>query len=99
MFNEDINRLLKMDEMWKVHGRVKPVALDVESINDGSFVTPLLRNPPAAPANGAGPSKPTPVNQSTLKDQQELSVKDNLDLFVDRYAHPCFSPGPADIQL
>jgi ubiquitin-like 1-activating enzyme E1 B len=84
VFNEDINRLLKMDEMWKVHGRVKPVALDVESINDGSFVTPPLRNPPPAPANGAGPSKSTPVNQSTLKDQQELSVKDNLDLFVDR---------------
>jgi len=73
-----------MDEMWKVHGRVKPVALDVESIMDGSFVTPPLRNPPAPPVNGAGPSKPTPVNQSTLKDQQELSVKDNLDLFVDR---------------
>jgi ubiquitin-like 1-activating enzyme E1 B len=84
VFNDDINRLLKMDEMWKVHGRVKPVALDVGSINDGSFVTPPLRNPPPAPANGAGPSKPTPVNQSTLKDQQELSVKDNLDLFVDR---------------
>jgi ubiquitin-like 1-activating enzyme E1 B len=93
VFNDDINRLLKMDEMWKVHGRVKPVALDVKSINDGSFITPPLRTaaaPATAPTNGtgAGPSKPAPaaavVNQSTLKDQQELSVKDNLDLFVDR---------------
>jgi len=74
-----------MDEMWKVHGRVKPVPLDVGSINDGTFVTPPLRNAaPATATNGAGPSKPTPVNQSTLKDQQELSVKDNLELFVDR---------------
>jgi ubiquitin-like 1-activating enzyme E1 B len=95
VFNEDINRLLKMDEMWKVHGRVKPVALDVESINDGSFITPPLRNAPPAPVasgpnaeksgtNGAGPSSDTSVKQSTLKDQRELSVKDNLDLFVDR---------------
>jgi ubiquitin-like 1-activating enzyme E1 B len=94
VFNEDINRLLKMEEMWKVAGRVKPVALDVTTINDGSFVTPPLRNAPPvqAPAeagpghtasNGAGPSKPA-ASQATLKDQRELSVKDNLDLFVDR---------------
>jgi len=98
VFNDDINRLLKMDEMWKVAGRVKPVPLDVEAINSGSFVTPPLRNAPPvqAPAaasashtatNGsssdAGPSKST-VSHATLRDQRELSVKDNLDLFVDR---------------
>jgi len=93
VFNDDINRLLKMEEMWKVAGRVKPVALDVETINDGSFVTPPLRNAPPvqAPAeastdntatNGAGPSKA--AANGTLRDQRELSVKDNLDLFVDR---------------
>lgn len=82
-----------MEEMWKVAGRVKPVALDVKTINDGSFVTPPLRNAPPvqAPAkasadntatNGAGPSKA--AASGTLVDQRELSVKDNLDLFVDR---------------
>lgn len=98
VFNDDINRLLQMDDMWKVPGRVKPVALDVGAINDGSFVTPPLRNAPPvqAPAaagsghtasNGsnseAGPSTPA-QSSSSLRDQRELSVKDNLDLFIDR---------------
>jgi ubiquitin-like 1-activating enzyme E1 B len=88
-----------MDEMWKVHGRVKPVPLDVEAINNGSFTTPPLRNPPAPAAaaatssNGeasgsdAGPSKAPAapsVSHATLRDQRELSVKDNLELFIDR---------------
>lgn len=105
MFNDDINRLLQMEDMWKVAGRVKPVALDVGAINDGSFVTPPLRNAPPvqAPAaagsghttsngssNGeAGPSTSAQTS-SSLRDQRELSVKDNLDLFVDRSAYPVF---------
>jgi hypothetical protein len=84
--------------MWKVPGRVQPVALDVETINDGSFVVPPLRNAPPvqAPAaasdahtasNGqsnseAGPS--TSTQSTTLHDQRDLSVKDNLDLFISR---------------
>lgn len=105
IFEDDINRLLAMDDMWKVAGRVKPVALDYDSVINGTFVTPPLRTAAAPPnangsaangtngaeANGASSSTtpaasaaPAVVNPSQLKDQRELSVKDNLELFLDR---------------
>lgn len=115
VFNDDINRLLSMEDMWTGPGRVKPVALDYNAIMDGSFVTPPLRTAAAAPAastsNGEATNKgQTQGTSSTngessksgtaaqsngvangqsgrqLKDQRELSVKENLELFVDRSA-------------
>lgn len=89
-----------MNDMWKVPGRVKPVALDVKTINDGSFVVPPLRNAPPVQAPAAASNKHTASNghsnseagpsnsaqTSTLHDQRDLSVKDNLDLFISRSA-------------
>ena len=103
-----------MDDLWNKAGRVKPKALDYESIMDGSFSPPPLRTAASAapltapPANGqasteadrgfaegaegataangqtvAVPSA-APVNAAQLKDQRELSVKENLELFIDR---------------
>lgn len=92
VFSEDIQRLLSMEDMWKVQGRVKPVPLEYEAIISGAFVTPPVRK--AAPANGKtgaengknGVEKaPAEVAKTAgLKDQRELSVKDNLELFIDR---------------
>lgn len=103
-----------MEDMWKKEGRVKPVSLGYESIMNGTFVTPPLRNAVAAavPAksngqvNGsAAPSEKVDqanANASSsassattqngakngqtarkLKDQKELTVKENLELFID----------------
>jgi ubiquitin-like 1-activating enzyme E1 B len=104
-----------MDDLWTKAGRVKPKALDYESIMDGSFVPPPLRTaasaapPLSAPTNGESVSasadkgfadgaegatasngrsvavpSAAPVNAAQLKDQRELSVKENLELFIDR---------------
>jgi len=43
-----------MEDMWTVPGRVKPVALDYETIMSGNFVTPPLRVAPPAPAKTEG---------------------------------------------
>jgi hypothetical protein len=104
VFNDDINRLLAMDDMWNVPGRVRPVALGYDSIMDDSFVTPTLRTAAAAPsvasgsgttdgastsASGAnGHTSTSNGNARILKDQRELSIKENLELFIDRYVKP-----------
>ncbi len=96
-----------MDDMWNVAGRVRPVPLDYESIMDDTFTTPPVRMPTSAVAaptangsingstkpstNGDGPSSSAPG--SVLKDQLELSVKDNLELFMDRLVLHV-DPGP-----
>ena len=92
VFSEDIQRLLSMEDMWKVQGRVKPVPLEYEAIMLGTFVTPPVRK--AAHANGKTGAEygknglekaPAEVAKTAgLKDQRELSVKDNLELFIDR---------------
>lgn len=110
MFWDDINRLLAMEDMWKVAGRVKPVALDYDTIMSNQFVTPPLRvvlpangSKKEEAANGSDASASAPVQNGAssstngtangssaasqkLKDQKELSVKENLELFVDRSA-------------
>ncbi|KAJ9093229.1 hypothetical protein QFC19_008435 [Naganishia cerealis] len=95
VFSEDIRRLLSMEDMWKVEGRVKPVPLDYESIIAGSFTVPPVRasasGNKAIKQNGTTnpkpeePKAPADVARSAtgLKDQRELSVKDNLELFID----------------
>lgn len=99
MFKEDINRLLAMDDLWNKEGRVKPTALDYEGIVDGSFAMPPLRSAPQAAAgpsangtsNGSASSAVPAANgpaangdSAQLRDQRELSLKENLELFVDR---------------
>ena len=77
-----------MEDMWKVQGRVKPVPLEYDSIMSGEFVTPPVRK---TQTNGKetdkqdGDKAPADVARATgLKDQRELRVKDNLELFIDR---------------
>lgn len=81
VFGDDINRLLKMDDMWKVPGRVKPTPLEHDAIMAGTFTPPPLvkksTNEKTASSNGAVAAP------SQLKDQQSLTVKDNLELFID----------------
>ncbi|WWC91097.1 uncharacterized protein L201_006038 [Kwoniella dendrophila CBS 6074] len=82
IFNEDIQRLLAMEDMWKKEGRIKPVPLEYEAIMNGSFRTPPLRN--AAPQRSNGQPKENGSQQKRgLKDQRELSLKENLELFID----------------
>ena len=114
IFNADIKRLLAMDDMWKVPGRVRPVPLDYANIVDRAFVNPPLRDPgqntgsstgeelqqqmPHSLANGHadGSTIQTVITRTnghsrTLKDQHELSVKENLMLFIDRWDVSIFS--------
>ncbi|WVR08953.1 hypothetical protein IAU60_006012 [Kwoniella sp. DSM 27419] len=84
VFNDDINRLLAMEDMWKKEGRVKPVPLVYEGIMDGSFQTPPLRGAaPAAPATSNGQVSAKEAEKKGLKDQQELTLKQNSELFID----------------
>lgn len=89
-----------MEDMWKAPGRVKPVSLEYDSIMSETFKVPPLAKKAAAPAgevngpngaNGAGQEKekeiaPAELARSIvgLKDQQELTIKANLELFIDR---------------
>lgn len=74
-----------MKGMWTVPGRVKPTPLDYDAIMDGSFVLPPSRQAAPAASGSAAPSAPASAKgQSGLKDQQELSLKDNLTLFLSR---------------
>ena len=100
VFKDDINRLLAMDDMWTVPGRVKPAVLDYDAIMSDEFVAPPLRTAaapaPATTTNGNGASSssapapaapaatsPPAATSAQLKDQKELSVKENLELFMD----------------
>ena len=91
MFGDDIRRLLKMEDMWKVPGRVKPVPLDYSTILDGSFRVPPLAKPAAAPRKDgsiepkqANPAASIDIRSEKLRDQQDLTLKQNLELFLDR---------------
>ncbi|KAJ2912068.1 hypothetical protein MD484_g8347, partial [Candolleomyces efflorescens] len=97
VFDSDIRNLLSMADMWK--SRSPPIPLNLNGIMNDSFV---LRQGTNAHTNGASastskvPNPPAPTNGQTngaapkLKDQQTLSLKDNLLLFIDsttRLAH------------
>lgn len=84
-----------MDDMWKLPGRIKPVPLDHHSIVNGTFMTPPVRATAVASsgssqANESAKMEQTNGNQNAngstrlLRDQKELSVMDNLALFIDR---------------
>lgn len=80
-----------MKEMWNVPGRVKPTVLEYDAILDGSFVLPDVATKGKRPAAGAAPQPaagPKLTNSNAvagLKDQRELSLKDNVILFEDRW--------------
>ena len=95
-----------MEDMWTVPGRVKPVALDYETIMNDTFIAPPLRIAPAvsvktdggkstngdaAPTSANGTNGNATASSSTngaasqkLRDQKELTVKENLEIFIDR---------------
>lgn len=94
VFGDDIRRLLKMEDMWKVPGRAKPVPLDYETIMDGSFITPplakqtatVVQSTPASATQAQAQmqsSPDAPKAQGKLRDQQELTIKQNLELFLE----------------
>ncbi|KAF8880664.1 hypothetical protein BD779DRAFT_1548299 [Infundibulicybe gibba] len=87
VFNKDIRNLLIMSDMWR--SRAPPVPLDFDNIMNGTFTLrpepaggPHVQNGNAQQAvNGsqATPANGQPTRQ--LKDQRELSLRDNLLLF------------------
>ncbi len=89
-----------MDEMWKVQGRIKPVPLEYDAIMTDNFPMPhsgSLVDSTQKRTNGsmtvttpeaASGKKSAEPSTATLKDQRELTLKDNLELFVDAYARP-----------
>ncbi|KAF5381549.1 hypothetical protein D9615_005564 [Tricholomella constricta] len=84
VFDADIKNLLVMADMWR--SRAPPVPLDFDAIMDDTFV---LRNavsgaggvdPASDSVNGTGNAH---SNGAGLKDQRALSLRDNVELFVD----------------
>ena len=95
VFTNDIKNLLSMSDMWK--SREPPVALDFDQIADGSFSLPVRNTNTASSSKLSGKvqkngssSAPNGANgassASGLKDQKDLSLQENLVLFVSRYA-------------
>ena len=95
VFTNDIKNLLSMSDMWK--SREPPVALDFDQIADGSFSLPVRNTNTASSSKPSGKvqkngnsSAPNGTNgassASGLKDQKDLSLQENLVLFVSRYA-------------
>ncbi|KAJ8516028.1 hypothetical protein ONZ45_g6634 [Pleurotus djamor] len=77
VFNSDIKNLLSMADMWK--HRSPPTPLDFDAILSGPTANGAATGSQSksnGQSNGAGPSV------SGLKDQQRLSLKDNVELFV-----------------
>ncbi|KAG8996744.1 E1 ubiquitin-activating protein uba2 [Tulasnella sp. 427] len=95
VFNDDIKRLLSMSDMWKA--RKPPTSLDRELILADKFAAPAVPAPssseksgPAAAnviVNGTGSSTipnggvASSSSRAKLKDQRQLSLKDNVELF------------------
>ena len=87
VFYSDIFNLLSMADMWRT--RAPPVPLSFEGIKNGTFT---LRGKPAnaitsngtvVQANGQNGAS-TSAAGAGLKDQQMLTLQDNLELFVSR---------------
>ena len=76
VFRLDIERLLIMHDMWK-HRR-PPTALDHDAILSDTFY------PSLDTVNGS-PLEPLSSGTTKLKDQRQLSLKDNVILFDRRY--------------
>ena len=66
VFSEDVERLLRMEDMWRNRRRPIPIRYDEASCEEEAA---------AGAENGAGPSS------STLRDQKVLSLKDTIALF------------------
>ncbi|CDZ97771.1 SMT3/SUMO-activating complex, catalytic component UBA2 [Phaffia rhodozyma] len=82
VFKADIERLLSMSEMWKVPGRVKPTALDYDSILDETFKLSTVQKANSAPSDSSSSTTVTSKKNATvLKDQKQLSLKDTVLLF------------------
>ena len=90
VFNTDIKNLLSMSDMWK--NRAPPTPLDYDKIADGSFAIPKTStiengSSDVKVTNGSSNSNTVPGKSSGLKDQKELTVQENLVLFVSRYSY------------
>ncbi|KIO32722.1 hypothetical protein M407DRAFT_212746 [Tulasnella calospora MUT 4182] len=95
VFNEDIKRLLSMADMWTA--RKPPTPLDRDLILTDKFVPPAVPAPSSSEpsrranatvtVNGTGSSTipnggvASSSSQAKLKDQRQLSLKDNVQLF------------------
>lgn len=96
VFYTDINRLLSMEDMWKDLNRKKPKALDYDEIMNETFVPLPVKAKEGQSTNGdgsavdataAGAAAPPPADRpipSQLRDQRQMSVKETLELFIDR---------------
>ncbi|PWN49393.1 hypothetical protein IE53DRAFT_345963 [Violaceomyces palustris] len=85
VYKQDIERLLSMDEMWK-HRPVKPVPLDYDNIvappNPSEADGQAASVGPGAEEAEKGEVGATQGSSSGLKDQRSLSLKENVELFI-----------------
>ena len=82
VFNSDIKNLLSMADMWK--HRSPPTPLDFDAILSGSAANGSANGAFASRSSSNGQSNGAGTSVSGLKDQQRLSLKDNVELFVAR---------------
>ncbi|KAF8066921.1 hypothetical protein FPV67DRAFT_1670389 [Lyophyllum atratum] len=93
VFNADIKNLLVMADMWR--SRAPPVPLEFDAIMDRTFVLRDVGGEPRSGGSGVdraggsgsnipnGISHPNGAGTSGLKDQRALSLRDNIELFVE----------------
>ncbi|KAN0061620.1 E1 ubiquitin-activating protein uba2 [Thecaphora frezii] len=80
VYRNDIQRLLGMEEMWK-HRPVKPVPLDYDAARQ-----PVQGQPEGDGAADEAQRKAAAEKQTSLKDQRQLSLRENVDLFASSLA-------------
>lgn len=81
VFKDDIARLLTMSDMWRF--RTPPTPLDRSEILKEEIKVPVATHGEATGSNGKSASQPVQP-PSTIKDQRELSLRDNVLLFDQR---------------
>ncbi|UZJ55881.1 hypothetical protein CBS101457_005201 [Exobasidium rhododendri] len=72
IFKEDVERLLRMEDMWR--NRVRPIPIQYDEAVQGEAESAKASSSTAASTNGNG-------NASQLRDQKMLSLKETVDLF------------------
>ncbi|EPQ31792.1 uncharacterized protein PFL1_01124 [Pseudozyma flocculosa PF-1] len=80
VYKGDILRLLGMDEMWK-HRPVKPVPLDYDAASK-----PVEGQPDGDAAADEGQKRAAAEKQTSLKDQRQLSLRENVEMFASSLA-------------
>ncbi|SGZ23803.1 BQ5605_C023g09637 [Microbotryum silenes-dioicae] len=81
VYSQDINRLLKMEDMWKHRKPPHPLSWDELSAST-STSTSSSTSADAATESTANPTKTNGSTGGLIKDQRTLTLRDSFNLFI-----------------